>query len=328
MSRPKRGRLAITALVAALACALAYFAHAFPRPNREVHRRRRVRAPVPSMPAPTPVAPLAASTRLRITFLGIGQGDAALLETGDGHASMIDTGPPEGIAALRSALASHGIRRLDWLMLSHPHLDHIGGAQAVLDEVQVARVIDPAFPHPIATYEHLLDRIRQLGITFTRGERGGSVDLGRDVHLEIFEPHDPFLANSRSDVNANSLVVRLHTGSVRVLFAGDAERETESRLLADQPDVRAEVLKVAHHGSRYASGAAFLDAVAPRYAVISCGVGNDYGHPHEQTLQALAARHIEVHRTDLEGDVTMTTDGSAVVVQAARGGRSEQGVGE
>lgn len=232
---------------------------------------------------------------------------------------MIDTGPLEAIAHVREVLDAHHVTALDWMMLSHPHLDHIGGSIAVLDRYHVARVIDPAYPHPIATYDHLLERIQQLGISFSSGRTGGSAALGTAVHVEMLLPHEPFLDRTRSDVNANSIVARVETGTVRVLFTGDAERPTEQRLLDEHASwLNADVLKVAHHGSRFASSAPFLDAVHPRFAVISCGAGNGYGHPHAATLRVLGNRSIEFHRTDLEGEVTLETDGSTVTVHGAR----------
>lgn len=265
-----------------------------------------------------PIAP--GSVRLRVTFLDIGQGDAALLESADGHAAMIDTGPPEGRPHLREALAQRNVRALDWLILTHPHLDHIGGASDLLGNVRVAQVIDPGFPHPIATYDRLLARIQELGITFVRAQTGGALALGAGAQLEVLQPHQPFISGTRSDVNSNSVVARVTAGNVRVLFTGDSERETEERLLRENAgQLQADVLKVAHHGSRYASTPEFLAAVSPRYAVISCGQDNDYGHPHAETLQSLAQRQIAFFRTDLQGDVTLTTDGAQIAFATARG---------
>lgn len=329
MSRERRAALyaLITGLLlAALACD-DLVADASPR-----RRRRRARTAPPATAPYAPAAPVAppsatapttaiapGTVRLRVTFLDVGQGDAALLETADGHAAMIDTGPPEARDRVRAALASHGIARLDWLMLSHPHLDHIGSATTVLESVPVGRVVDPAYPHPIATYDRLLARIQQLGLPFTAARSRGMLPLGALASVEVLQPHEPFIEHSRSDVNANSIVARVTAGNVRVLFTGDAERETEARLLGENAaQLAANVLKVAHHGSRYASSPALLAAVAPRYAVISCATGNDYGHPHAETLGALAQRGITFFRTDVHGDVTLLTDGAQLAFSTAR----------
>jgi beta-lactamase superfamily II metal-dependent hydrolase len=255
---------------------------------------------------------------LRVTFIDVGQGDGALLESEDGHAALIDAGPPDAARHVREVLDAHHVTALDWLMFSHPHLDHIGAGRAVLGAYRVARVIDPAYPHAIATYDALLERIQQLGISFTAARTHDTLQLGSRVNVDILLPHEPFIDRTRSDVNSNSIVARVRADRVRVLFTGDAERETEQRLLAEnRGQLTADVLKVAHHGSRFASSADFLDEVSPRFASISCGAGNDYGHPHAATLRVLENRHVEVHRTDLEGDITLETDGTAITMRGA-----------
>ncbi|MFO0558513.1 MAG: ComEC/Rec2 family competence protein [Polyangiales bacterium] len=293
------------------------------RPRSRSRTRNRAQSPQPQVPyqqqpqfqqtpgITVPQSMGAIANRLRVTFVDVGQGDAALLETADGHSALIDAGPPEGDEHLRAVLAQKGIRSLDWMLLTHPHLDHIGGARNVLGAVRVQRVIDPAYPHPIATYDRLLAAIQQQAIPFMQARQGQTLALGSSVSVEVLQPRIPFIERSRSEANANSIVTRVTAGAVRVLFTGDAETETEERLLAEnRAQLSADILKVAHHGSRYASTQPFLSAVSPRVAVISCGTGNDYGHPHAETLGALARNNVQVYRTDLNGDVEMSTDGA------------------
>ena len=291
-----------------------------PRSRSRTRNRAQTQQPQPYQPQPqfqpapginVPQSMGAIANRLRVTFVDVGQGDAALLETADGHSALIDAGPPEGDEHLRALLAQKGIRSLDWMLLTHPHLDHIGGARNVLGAVRVQRVIDPAYPHPIATYDRLLAAIQQQAIPFMQARQGQTLALGSSVSVEVLQPRLPFIERSRSEANANSIVTRVNAGAVRVLFTGDAETETEERLLAEnRAQLSADILKVAHHGSRYASTQPFLSAVSPRVAVISCGTGNDYGHPHAETLGALARNNVQVYRTDLNGDVEMSTDGT------------------
>jgi competence protein ComEC len=271
----------------------------------------------PTVPQGGTIGPLFA--RLKITFVDVGQGDAALLETADGRSALIDAGPPEGDEHLRALLAQRGIRTLDWMVLTHPHLDHIGGARNVLGAVRVQRVIDPAFPHPIATYDRLLAVIQRQAIPFTPARQGMTLSLGASVSVEVLQPRLPFIERSRSEANANSVVTRVVAGGVRVLFTGDAERETEERLLAEnRAQLAADVLKVAHHGSRFASTPPFLQAVGAHAAVISCGAGNEYGHPHAETVAALTSRGMAVYRTDQHGDVELTTDGARYLFRTSR----------
>lgn len=313
------------------------------RGNRRSPRRRRGQETAPNVPmvpgpaqptvpnpfntynttVPTagsqPTNPQGIVPQLRVTFVDVGQGDSALLETNDGHAALIDAGPPEGDEHLRAVLAAHAVRRLDWMILTHPHLDHIGGARNVLAAVNVAQVIDPAFPHPIATYDRLLADIQSRSIPFMAARQGQNFTLGNNVRVEVLGPHLPFIDHSRSDANANSVIVRVTVGTVRILFTGDSEADTEERLLRENSaQLSADVLKVAHHGSRYASTAPFLQAVNARAAVISCATGNDYGHPHAETLNALAGRSMTVYRTDLNGDVELVTDGSRYGFRTSR----------
>jgi competence protein ComEC len=189
----------------------------------------------------------------------------------------------------------------------------------VLGAVRVQRVIDPAYPHPIATYDRLLAAIQQQAIPFVPARQGQTLALGEGVRVEVLQPRLPFIERSRSEANANSIVTRVVAGAVRVLFTGDAETETEERLLAEnRAQLAADVLKVAHHGSRYASTQPFLSAVSARAAVISCGTGNDYGHPHAETLAALARNNVQVYRTDQQGDVELSTDGARYQFRATQ----------
>ena len=152
--------------------------------------------------------------------------------------------------------------------------------------------------------------------------------LGLHVDVEVLAPREPLLRHTRSDPNANSVVVRLThpspEGTVRFLFTGDAEHPTEQRLLETPEALTADVLKVAHHGSKHASSAGFLRAVGAKVAVVSCGRGNDYGHPHLATLRRLADVAVEVHRTDLEGDVTVDSALGRVVATGARHASPEE----
>ena len=247
---------------------------------------------------------------LAITFLDVGQGDAALMTTSDRHAVLIDAGPPEG--ATRVARALEGIA-LDAVILSHAHADHLGDVATIARTLAIGQWVDPGFaPHTVAEYPRALAALRARGVPIARARRGDRIALGAAVDLHVLAPEEPLFEHTRSDINANSVVLRVdhHSprGDVRILFEGDAESPTEQRLLADRPSLRADVLKVAHHGSRHASTPALLDAVSPRLAVISCATDNDYGHPHAETLARLAARRTTIARTDLEGDIRVISN--------------------
>ncbi|MBL9005615.1 MAG: MBL fold metallo-hydrolase [Myxococcales bacterium] len=260
---------------------------------------------------------------LSITFFDIGQGDAALVVTPTGKRILIDGGPPEGTNALLSALAERQIDRLDLVLLSHPHLDHLAGLRRVVERIPIATYMDAGYESTSPPYRALLQALSERSIPVKQAKRGRSIDGGGGVTLLLLAPPDPFIDRSRSDVNANSVVVRLSYAGHSVLFTGDAEPETERWLLAQYgpgasppPEtaglLAADVLKVAHHGGKYSSTATFLSVVRPQLAVISCAAVNDYGHPTPETLGRLEKVGARVLRTDQLGHITLRSrDGQA-----------------
>ena len=262
---------------------------------------------------------------LRVQFLDVGQGDSSLVTTDDHHAVLIDAGPPDGAPRVARALSALGDAELDAVILSHAHADHVGDLDVLLGRLPLRLWIEPGFAHhPVHAYTRALAALGARQIPVKHARRGDHFALGAHAELHVLLPREPLFHGTRSDVNANSVVVRLdhhaRGGDARFLFAGDAEAPTEQRLLEDAGAVRADVLKVAHHGSKHASTAALLLAVAPRLGVISCGVGNDYGHPHAETLARLEAQHVTIARTDVQGDVTVTSDDQGISWTTARPG--------
>jgi competence protein ComEC len=265
---------------------------------------------------------------LTVHFFDVGQGDAALVVSPAGKTVLIDGGPPEAGPALARRLRTLVKGPLDLVILTHPHLDHLGGLPAALREVGARRFMDPGFDHPSRAYRELLEVVgERVGQVLTpvpdpqRPEALVQVGLGEGVSLSILWPRvpvQPFLARTRSDANSNSVIVRLTYGTTAMLLMGDAERDTEEQLLRDQRDLSATLLKVAHHGGSYSSSEPFLQAVRPRFAVISCGAGNDYGHPSFDTMGRLQAVGARVLRTDLQGEITAVSDGKRVSVKVAR----------
>jgi len=253
---------------------------------------------------------------LQVAFLDVGQGDAALVQLPGPVNVLIDGGPSGAGPRVLEALEQSGVRKLDWVIGSHPHEDHIGGLMDVLPEVPVARLLDPAFPHTTALYKKYLQLIRDKGIRPTAARAGQTYDLGSGARLEILAPETPLLTGTESDANNNSIVARLVFGSTRFLFTGDMEEDERARLLqsASPAQLQADVLKVAHHGSHNGTDPDFLRAVQPRYAVISLARNNDYGHPHREPLQMLQSQGVPVLRTDERGTVVFTSDGRTLTL--------------
>ena len=279
-------------------------------------------------------APLssARAAELAISFLNIGQGDSALIVSPTGKRVLIDGGPPEAGERLVAALAAHRVTGLDLVILTHPHADHLGGLKKVAAAVPIRVFLDSGYPSTSPLYAGLLSVLAGRGVEVKRATAGRQIDLGGGALLTLLGPPSPWLTNTRSDVNANSVLARLTWQGRSALFTGDAEPETERWLLgqstaagatrtATAMPLRAELLKVAHHGGRFSSTMPFLQAVAPQIAVISVGTGNDYGHPTPEALSRLGQVGARVLRTYLDGEVTVRSrDGQPWQIDKAGSG--------
>lgn len=246
---------------------------------------------------------------LRVHFIDIGQGDSALIQSPNDKVILIDSGPSKSWKALKGYLDQLNIKEIDLMINTHPHSDHIGNASRILEHFKVKMVLDSGFAHPIRAYSQLLASVKEKKIPLKLGRKGRTIAIGGGANLELLAPEEPFIKNSRSDPNSNSIVFRLSYKNQAVLFTGDAEEETETRLLVDSKKLRADLLKVAHHGSKHASGRAFLDAVKPKYAVVSCSETNRYGHPAPETLLALNRVQAQAMVTAQVGSIVASTDG-------------------
>ena len=247
---------------------------------------------------------------LRVHFIDIGQGDSALIQSPNNKVVLIDSGPSKSWKALKTYLDRLKIETIDLMINTHPHSDHIGNASRILTHYKVKMVLDSGFAHPIRAYSKLLEGIKTKNVPLKLGRKGRVIAIGGGAHLELLAPEEPFISGSRSDPNSNSIVFRLTYKDQAALFTGDAEEETETRLLADPKKLRADLLKVAHHGSKHASGRSFLNAVKPKYAVVSCSSTNRYGHPAPETLAGLKYIQAKTMVTAQAGTIVASTDGS------------------
>lgn len=261
-------------------------------------------------------APAGAQPSLRVDFLSVGQGDAALVTSPTGKTVLIDGGPRAGARALVAFLRDAGTGPLDLVLLTHRHADHLGGLRAAIEARGARLFMDAPFPHPSPAYAALLRTLEARGVPVREAERGRQIDLGGGAKLLLLSPPRPIISG-RSAVNANSVVARLEYGRVAVLFAADAEPETERWLLRTRAPLTARVLKVAHHGSRHSSTASFLAAVRPEIAIVSVGAPNAYRHPAASTVARLERAGARVLRTDRDGHVRIETDGDHVRVRTA-----------
>lgn len=278
-------------------------------------------APAGAPPAPPAAIPARLPSPLRIEFVAVGQGDAALVTGPTGKTVLIDGGPQEAGPTLTGLLRARHATGIDLVLLTHRHEDHLGGIAEVVRAVPVRMFIDATFPHPSQVYERLLETLAERHVMVRTATSGRTIDLGGGAILTLLGPPEPPITHSRSDVNANSVVARLDYHGFGVLFAADAEPQTERWLLTSGARLPAQILKVAHHGGRYSSTERFLSAVAPIVAVVSVGEPNGYGHPTPEALGRLERARAHVYRTDRDGTVTIETDGARIQVTTARGKR-------
>jgi competence protein ComEC len=255
--------------------------------------------------SPTPVAPLSS---LEVTFLDLGQADAILIRTGN-STMLIDAATNSNADKLVGLLQERGIDRIDVLVGTHPHEDHIGGMDNVIKNFDIGDIYMPEISATTKTFEDVINAIQEKGLEITVPEPGSNFSLG-SATCTILAPN----SENYSDTNSYSIVIRLVYGNNSFLFTGDAETDSEEEMLAEGYTLRSDVLKVGHHGSTTSTSDEFLQAVSPEYAVIMVEDGNSYGHPHDEILDALNSAGIKIYRTDLNGTITFTSDGSNLAV--------------
>jgi len=245
---------------------------------------------------------------LHVHFLDVGQGDAILIQCPHGQLILVDGGPSP------SVLLSHLGRRmpfwdhsLDLVVLTHPEEDHLGGLVEVLTRYDVSLVLDSGQGCTSATCDAWRSLIEEKEIPYRRAEAGMRLGLGQDVQMEVLHPPALPMANTASDINNNSVVVRLEYGRFSMLLTGDVMEEAEQVLVSADQSLRSLVLKVPHHGGDTSLTKRFLEAVSPQAAIISVGANNRFGHPSAVTLDKLRA--IQTYRTDQDGSLELLTDG-------------------
>jgi len=241
-----------------------------------------------------------------VSFIDVGQGDAVLIRSAD-NAILIDGGEHRQRNVVLDYLRDAGVRKLDYVIATHPHSDHIGGLVTVLGRVEVGRVIMPDIEHNTETYLNFLAAIENNNIPVTFPEPGDRIRAGI-INLTVLSPPQGHF----TDPNNNSVSVRLVHGNTSFIFTGDAERAAEQWMVDSGVTLRSDVLRVGHHGSNTSTTEAFLDAVDPVAAVIQVGENNRHGHPHPDVMDRLTSRGIAIYRTDELGTIRMITNGQRI----------------
>jgi len=274
--------------------------------------------------------PAFADGRLRVTVIDVGQADAIAVRTPAGHALLVDAGGrlergAPGADSVAEAIGERivapfllrdGVHALDAVILSHPHGDHAGGVAPVLRRLRVAAFADGGQRYGGHAYQDALTTAHGEGVPMVYPRAGARWRFDDGVSLDFLGPSLPFIARSRNDVNENSIAFVLRYRSFCMLFTGDAGAAAERRFLNEGVNLRCEILKVGHHGSAYGSTPAFVAAVRPRYAIVSVGRHNLFGHPAPATIATLQRFGATIYRTDEEGAISVETDGIRSSIQA------------
>jgi competence protein ComEC len=270
-------------------------------------------APEPAPgPDAAPTAP-AVSGSLHVHFLDVGQGDATLLIHPE-VTVLIDTGRFDRRDVV-PLLRAHGVERIDLLIITHPHADHIGQFDLVMAAFDVKEVWWSGSSSTSATFQRALAALESSDAGYEEPRAGGTTRVG-PLTIDVLAPGS---RDSLSDLNNASIALRITFGAFSLVTTGDAEAPSEARILARVPDrLRAQVLRLGHHGSSTSTTAAFLAAVAPEVAVYSAGAGNQYGHPHDETVARVASAGVELYGTAVNGTVTIVSDGVTFDVRSER----------
>jgi competence protein ComEC len=263
----------------------------------------------------TPSHQAANNGDLRVYFLDVGQGDSSLILFRD-KVILIDAGEIDQGSRVVDDIRGLGIRRIDLLVATHPHSDHIGGMQAVLAAFPVGEVLDSGMPSTSALYGHFLETVDRKNIPYIVADGGRTVDLDPAMQILVLSPPKERIGE---DLNTNSIMLRVSYGNISFLFTGDAGNAAESQVMKTGYSLQSTVLKVAHHGSSDASSREFIARVRPEVAVISVGKDNPYGHPHRETLDTLTALVPATYRTDRDGTILVRSDGISYSVATENG---------
>jgi beta-lactamase superfamily II metal-dependent hydrolase len=271
--------------------------------------------PVGSAP-PATVAP--GQSPLKIAFLDVGQGDSILIQAPNGQTMLIDGGRSTGLAqsVIIPKLREWGAQQVDVLIPTHPDADHIGGLVGVLENFPVKLAALTGQVHTTQIYERLLTNIRDKNIEALKVRTGTSIPFDPSVKIEVLGPDEK--AAQSDDTNDASIVIRLTYGGTSFLLTGDAEFPENKAILDHGFDVRSNVLKLGHHGSRTSTNEDWLKRVQPQLGIISAGKDNSFGHPHPEVVAALEKLGIQYIRTDEHGTITVTSDGATLRVTSEK----------
>ncbi len=250
---------------------------------------------------------------LSVSFLDIGQGDCTFVTLPDGKTLLIDAANNGDGDEISAYLKQNGTDKLDFIVATHPHADHIGGMADIINSFEVGKVFAPKIAYgdipTTKAYENFLLSVKDKGLKITTAKGGATLFEGKGYKAECFSPNK----DKNDGLNNYSIIFKLTYGENSFLFTGDAEKEAEAQVVSKKYNLSADVLKVGHHGSSSSTSPKFLKAISPKYAVISCGKDNSYSHPHKETLDILLENKVKIYRTDKDKTVTALCNGDGKI---------------
>lgn len=247
------------------------------------------------------------SNKLAVHYIDVGQGDSILIQL-HGKNMLIDAGPTDSRNKLIKYLKKLKISKLDYVVETHPHEDHIGGMSKVLSTFTIGSFYAPRVTTQTKSFEDMVRALDKKNLKIHVVKPGMSFDFGGKANCTVLAPN----SEKYTDLNNYSTVIKFNYGNNKFLFTGDAQKLSEDEMIKKDYDLSCDVLKVGHHGSRSSTSDEFLKLVTPKIAVISCGKGNDYGHPHKPTLDKLKNINVIIYRTDIDGTITLVSDGNKI----------------
>ena len=267
----------------------------------------------------TPKPQLPSGKTLDIYVLDVGQGDSIFLRSPSGKTMLVDAGESYMYERVDDFLQNQAVKKLDVVVGTHPHADHIGAMEQVVTHYNIGAYYMPDAQNQTKMFENLLDALTEQDINVKQavGGKTSAINWDEDVEVTILTP---LPGVEYDNLNDWSVILHVQYGDTSILLTGDAESFAEKAALKALPEkyFRATVLKVGHHGSSTSSSDAFLDAVDPEIAVASLGKDNEYGHPHKEVVEALEARNIPLYRTDTAGTIHIVLDGEGYTVETEK----------
>lgn len=245
---------------------------------------------------------------LTVDFIDVGQAEAILITTSEGNTMLIDGGDNSDEDYMVEYLKGKGIKKLDFVIGTHPHADHIGGLDAVIRNFEIGEIYMPKVAHNTQTFEDVLGAVKDKGLTIRAAKAGLTLGLDYRMNVQMLGP----VKEDYTNLNDHSAVIRLKYGTMTFLFTGDAEQQSEEDMIAEGYPLNAVVLKLGHHGSNTSTTDEFLAAVSPKYAVISSGKDNKYNHPDQDIIKKLEDNNIQYFNTQTHGTITAVTNGQDI----------------